>query len=113
MRPQSDRAFVMGFGADIHVWQTSTADRAQLVDAVDRLRQPGWGTRFYDALYAACIEYLVTSGGEQLGSSRHRGLSDGDDTKSFRDLRMSSPSLCAASPDLRSDIARQESGAPE
>jgi VWFA-related protein len=87
MRPQSDRAFVMAFGADIHIWQTSTADRAQLSDAVDRLHQPGWGTRFYDALYAACNEHL-----SHLGESNfvHRAivvLSDGEDTDSFHDLR--------------------------
>ncbi len=87
MRPQSDRAFVMAFGAEVHMWQTSTADRAQLIDAVDRLQQPGWGTRFYDALYSACSEHLS----HPDDSSRvHRAvvvLSDGDDTESFRDLK--------------------------
>ena len=74
MRPQSDRAFVMGFGGDIQMWQTSTADRAQLIDALNRLHQPGWGTRFYDALYAACKEYLSHPDDEQPGASRHRGV---------------------------------------
>jgi Ca-activated chloride channel homolog len=87
MRPQSDRVFVMAFGADIHLWQTSTADRAQLIDAVDRLHQPGWGTRFYDALYAACNEHLSRA---EDTSFVHRAiivLSDGEDTNSFHDLR--------------------------
>jgi VWFA-related protein len=87
LRPQSDRVFVMAFGADIHVWQTSTADRAHLIDAVDRLHQPGWGTRFYDALYAACSEQLPH---EDDSSFVHRAiivLSDGDDTNSFHALR--------------------------
>ena len=87
LRPQSDRAFVMGFGGEIRIWQASTADRAQLMDAVGRLHQPGWGTRFYDALYAACNEY--PSYGDE-SSLVHRAivvLSDGDDTYSFHDLR--------------------------
>jgi Ca-activated chloride channel family protein len=87
MRPQSDRAFVMGFGGDIRIWQTSTAERARLIGAVDRLHQPGWGTRFYDALYAACNGYLLHA--DDSGPV-HRALvvlSDGDDTESFHDLR--------------------------
>ncbi len=54
MRPQSDTAFVMGFGGDIKLWQDSTANRQELIDAIARLKQPGWGTRFFDALYSAC-----------------------------------------------------------
>ena len=77
----------MAFGADIHVWQTSTADRAQLIDAVDRLRQPGWGTRFYDALYAACNEYLARAEDSNFVHRAIIVLSDGDDTNSFHDLR--------------------------
>jgi VWFA-related protein len=87
LRPQSDRAFVMGFAADVHIWQTSTADRAQLIDAVDRLHQPGWGTRFYDALYSACSEQLAH---QDDSNYIHRAivvLSDGEDTDSFHDLR--------------------------
>jgi Ca-activated chloride channel homolog len=87
MRPQSDRAFVMAFGADIHIWQTSTADRAQVIDAVGRLHQPGWGTRFYDALYGACNEYLSHADKSSLMRRAVVVLSDGDDTESFHDLR--------------------------
>ena len=87
LRPQSDRAFVMAFGADIHIWQTSTADRAHLIDAVGRLHQPGWGTRFYDALYSACNEQVAH---QDDSNYIHRAivvLSDGEDTDSFHDLR--------------------------
>lgn len=87
MRPQSDRVFVMAFGADIHIWQTSTADRAQLIDAVGRLHQPGWGTRFYDALYAGCNEYLSHVDDRSLVHRAIVVLSDGADTQSFHDLR--------------------------
>ncbi len=87
LRPQSDRAFVMAFAADIHIWQASTADRAELLDAVGRVHQPGWGTRFYDALYTACEEQLARP---DAGNYVHRAivvLSDGEDTESFHDLR--------------------------
>ena len=87
MRPQGDRAFVMGFGADFRIWQTSTTDRAQLIEAVDRLHQPGWGTRFYDAVYSACNEHLSHSEDSNLVHRALVVLSDGEDTQSFRDLR--------------------------
>jgi Ca-activated chloride channel family protein len=87
MRPQSDRAFVMGFGGDVQMWQSSTADRAQLMDALHRLHEPGWGTRFYDALYVACNEYLSHPDGNSLVHRAIVVLSDGDDTQSFRELK--------------------------
>ena len=87
LRPQSDRAFVLGFGGDVRLWQASTADRARLIDAVGRLHQPGWGTRFYDALYAACNEYPSYGDESTLVHRAIIVLSDGDDTQSFHDLR--------------------------
>ncbi len=87
MRPQTDRAFVMGFGGDVQMWQTSTADHAQLIDALHRLHQPGWGTRFYDALYSACSEYLSHPDNSSLVHRAIVVLSDGDDTQSFRELK--------------------------
>lgn len=87
LRPQSDRAFVMGFGGEVRIWQTSTADRARLIDAVRRLHQPGWGTSFYDALYAACSEQASDGDGSGLVHRAIVVLSDGDDTQSFHDLR--------------------------
>jgi len=87
MRPQTDRAFVMAFGASVRVWQTSTVDRAGLIAAVGSLKEPGWGTKFYDALHQACEEQL--SSGEEA-TPVHRALivlSDGEDTQSFHDPR--------------------------
>lgn len=87
LRPGSDRAFIMAFAGDFHIWQTSTDNREQLMNAVDRSRQPGWGTRFYDAVYAACKEQMTHTADS---SPVHRALivlSDGDDTQSFRALR--------------------------
>lgn len=87
LRPQTDTAFVMGFGGDVKVWQTPTANSGQLLDAIARLQEPGWGTRFYDALYSACNSQVM---GDSNGKVFHRALvvlSDGDDTQSLRGFR--------------------------
>lgn len=86
LRPKTDTAFVMGVGGDVKVWQQSTPDRQELLDAIQRLKQPGWGTRLFDALYTACSNQpSVPDDGKPV----HRAiivLSDGDDTESFRSL---------------------------
>jgi Ca-activated chloride channel homolog len=87
MRPQSDTAFVMAFGGDIKLWQSSTANRQDLVDAIARLKQPGWGTRFFDALYSACSGELLSAGGDKTIHRAIVVLSDGDDTDSIHSLR--------------------------
>ena len=87
MRPGADSAFVMAFGGEVKMWQAPTADRLQLFDALARLKEPGWGTRFYDALYSACDSGLASG---DAGKPLHRALivlSDGDDTQSLRGLR--------------------------
>jgi Ca-activated chloride channel homolog len=84
MRPQTDTAFIMGFGGDIKLWQDSTANRQELIDAIARLKQPGWGTRLFDALYSACDGQLATAGDGKLVHRAIVVLSDGDDTQSFR-----------------------------
>lgn len=86
LRPEIDSAFVMAFGADVKLWQTSTRDREQLSAAIQRLHEPAWGTRFYDALFAACTQPVQPADGVRV----HRAvivLSDGDDTQSLRGLR--------------------------
>jgi Ca-activated chloride channel homolog len=86
MRPQTDHAFVIAFGGEIKTWQSSTSDRQALVDAVNPLKEPGWGTRVYDALYSACSGQLAAAGD---GKDLHRAivvLSDGDDTDSLHGL---------------------------
>jgi len=87
MRPQSDTAFVMAFGGDIKIWQTSTGSRHDLMDAIARLKQPGWGTRFFDALYLACSGELHSVGNDRLAHRAVVVLSDGDDTDSIHSLR--------------------------
>ena len=86
MRPQTDTAFIMGFGGDVKLWQDSTANRQELIDAIARLKQPGWGTRLFDALYSACDGQLSTNGDGKLIHRAIVVLSDGDDTQSFRSL---------------------------
>ena len=86
MRPQTDTAFIMGFGGDIKLWQDSTANRQELIDAIARLKQPGWGTRLFDALYSACDSQLSNKGDGKLIHRAIVVLSDGDDTQSFRSL---------------------------
>ncbi len=88
MRPQTDTGFIMGFGGDIKLWQESTANRQQLIEAIARLKQPGWGTRLFDALYSACDGQLSTKT-EIDGKPVHRAvvvLTDGNDTQSFHSL---------------------------
>jgi Ca-activated chloride channel homolog len=86
MRPQTDNAFVMAFGGNVRLWQAPTANRQQLIDAVQRVQQPGWGTRFFDALYSACAGQFSAQDDRQLVHRAIIVLSDGDDTDSLRGL---------------------------
>jgi Ca-activated chloride channel family protein len=86
MRGQSDRAFVMAFGADIHVWQPPTANRAQLMDAVEHGKEPGFGSRLFDALHSACEEQASAPDEQRPVHRVLIVLSDGDDTESFHEL---------------------------
>ncbi len=84
LHPQNDTAFVMAFGGNVKLWQAPTANRQELFDAITRLQEPGWGTRLFDALYAACTSEATSDG--QLAHRALIVLSDGDDTDSFRGL---------------------------
>jgi Ca-activated chloride channel homolog len=57
-----------------------------LVQAVNRVHQPGWGTALYDALYSACLDQLSKSDDDALVHRAIVVLSDGDDTNSLRTL---------------------------
>jgi VWFA-related protein len=85
MRPQTDVAYVMAFAGDMKVWQNPTTNRQELVNAIDRLKEPGWGTRIFDALYSACSQTQSTE-----GKNVHRAiivLTDGNDTDSLHTLQ--------------------------
>lgn len=86
MRPQTDVAYVMAVAGDMNIWQNSTNNRQELVNAVDRLNEPGWGTRILDALYTACYQPVQPAEGKNV----HRAiivLTDGDDTDSLHTLQ--------------------------
>ena len=86
MRPQTDVAYVMAFAGDMKMWQEATANREELVSAVDRLKEPGWGTRIFDALYSACSQKAEAGEGRNV----HRALivlTDGNDTDSLHTLQ--------------------------
>ncbi len=86
MRPQTDNAFVIAFGGDFKIWQRSTANRQQLVEAIAHLNEPGWGTRVFDALYAACSGQASSDDSDK---TLHRALvvlTDGNDTDSLHTL---------------------------
>ncbi len=86
MRPETDNAFIVGFAGEIKTWQTPTADSQRLTLAINRLNEPGWGTRVFDALYSACSGSLAEPSD---GKSLHRAiilLTDGDDTDSLHSL---------------------------
>ena len=85
MRPETDQALIIGFAGDFKTWQNSTGNRQQLFDAIGRLKEPGWGTRIFDALYAACSTKLDVADARNV----HRAvvvLSDGDDTDSLHTI---------------------------
>ena len=87
LRPQDDTAFVMGVGGEFKLWQAPTADRLALLEAIHCVQEPGWGTRFYDALYSALDERIAVPANGQLQHQALVILSDGDDNQSVHDLR--------------------------
>ena len=87
LRPATDSAFVVAFGGEVKMWQAPTENRQELFDAIARLKEPGWGTRFYDALYSACDGQLASSSSGVPMRCAIVVLSDGDDTQSLHGLR--------------------------
>ena len=87
LKPRGDRTFVMTFGANYSVWRSPSSDMAELAAAVTRMKQPGGGTRLYDALQSACLEQFSA---DEDSVPVHRALvvlTDGEDTQSFHELR--------------------------
>jgi VWFA-related protein len=85
LRPSSDTAFVVGFGGSIKEWQPPTAERQPLIAAIAHVKEPGWGTRFYDAVYASCQTPPPSASAGPL----HRALivlSDGNDSDSLHTI---------------------------
>lgn len=87
LRPQTDRAFLMGFGRDVKVWQPSTGDRTELSQALQRMQQAGYTTNLYDGLFAACLNQFPKLGGDTLVQRVIVVFSDGEDTDSLHTLQ--------------------------
>src|SRR5664279_1358833 len=66
LRPQTDRAFLMAFAANVKLWQPSTGELAALRQAVDRIQQPGYETNLYAGLFAACFNQFPQLDGNDV-----------------------------------------------
>jgi VWFA-related protein len=87
LRPQTDRAFLMAFAANVKLWQPSTGELAALRQAVDRIQQPGYETNLYDGLFSACFNQFPQLDGSDVAQRVIVLFSDGDDTGSLHGIR--------------------------
>lgn len=85
LRPQVDKAFVMGFDVTPDLTQGFT-NNGDLLAAGIRKLSPGGGTALYDAVYTACHDQLLPI--HAAGAMRKAIilLSDGDDNQSHATL---------------------------
>jgi VWFA-related protein len=82
VRPQSDKAFVLGFDTTAEVTQDFTNDLTKLSDGVRMLR-PGGGTALYDAVYYACRDKLMKADDPSANVRRTLiVIGDGEDNQS-------------------------------
>ncbi len=84
LRPESDRAFVEGFGTHVAAVQDLTGDSERLAEAIEDLRPLGL-TSLYDAVLVACHDHFAAPG---RGPARRALvlLSDGEDSYSMHGL---------------------------
>jgi VWFA-related protein len=83
LRPNFDKAFILGFSTHSQLTQDFTDDVQLLETGVHRLRAGG-GTALYDAVYRACREKLALAK-DQSGHPVRRAIiiiSDGEDNQS-------------------------------
>jgi Ca-activated chloride channel family protein len=82
VRPQTDRAFVLGFDSTAEITQDYTDNIEKLAQGV-RVLRPGGGTAMYDAIYYACRDRLLNIRKES-GAVRKAMIliSDGEDNQS-------------------------------
>lgn len=81
LRPNFDKAFVMGFNNHSQVTQDFTDDVRLLETGVKNLRDGG-GTALYDAIYKACKEKLVKQKSDRPVRRAVIVVSDGEDNQS-------------------------------
>jgi len=82
LRPQSDKAFVMGFDVVPDLKTDWTNNQEALETGIAKLR-PGGGTALFDAVYTACRDKLLdNSRGQEPVRKAMILISDGDDNQS-------------------------------
>src|ERR1700690_126423 len=81
IRPEYDRAFVVGFNKESHLTQDFTDKVPLLAAGVQRLSNGG-GTALYDAIYKACKEKLLREHSDHPIRKAIVILSDGEDNQS-------------------------------
>ena len=81
LKPQADRAFVMGFDVTPSITADWTNNLDALETGINRLR-PGGGTALFDAVYTACRDKLLPERGREPVRKAMILISDGDDNQS-------------------------------
>jgi VWFA-related protein len=82
VKPETDRAFIMGFDVTPDYKQDWTNNLDLLTQGIDSLR-PGGGTALYDAVYSACRDKLLdVARGQEPVRKAMVLISDGDDNQS-------------------------------
>jgi len=81
VRPNFDKAFVVGFNGHSQMMQTFTDNASLLSAAVHRL-QDGGGTALYDAIYRACHDNLIKDHEDRPSRRAIVVVSDGEDNQS-------------------------------
>ena len=81
VRPNYDKAFIVGFDVTPEVTQDFTDNTEKLAHGVHELR-PGGGTALYDAIYFACRDKLMKAPKSTPVRRAIILLSDGDDNQS-------------------------------
>lgn len=81
LRPNFDRAFVMGFSSHSQLTQDFT-DNVKLLETGVRSLQDGGGTALYDAVYRACRDKLIKDKADHPVRRAIVVVSDGEDNQS-------------------------------
>src|SRR6476661_660104 len=81
LRPNFDKAFVMGFNGRSQVTQDFTDNATLLATGVHRLRSGG-GTALFDAIYHACRDKLIKGKADHPVRRAIVVVSDGEDNQS-------------------------------
>ena len=82
LRPQTDRAFIMGFNSKAYITQYYTNNPDALEAGINKLK-PAGGTALYDAIYTASRDKLLGAAPSQATVRKALVVvSDGDDNQS-------------------------------